>query len=329
MEEISNNNNSPQDNARKKGMDRRSFLKTLGASLVLSPFASVLMKEGAILYQKRALVLRTLRGEGSVTTEAVEKARTFLRDEYGVEVQIGDSWAEKNSSVEWLDSEEATKALAYLIEEMGKYPPDFFNRNKVQAIRIGKDVHVGHPLFDNHPVEGFAKRQLRQMTLDFSATEEFFRGTFHHELNHILDFWNGGPSSNERWEQIHAGCTCIPEVRRKAYDENTVTEFERSFINAYGASSALEERAEFASHMMIPRLHAKFLGRLSTEKSEDSQILRRKYDAMKQDFFRWSDGKMNDAYWNSLIARASEGTIGDGYDFVEYGDFFYYDTFKQ
>ena len=102
-------------------------------------------------------------------------------------------------------------------------------------------------------------------------------------------------------------------------------EFDQSFVNAYGASSPLEERAEFASYMMMPRAHVLLLERFNMETPENEAILRRKYDAMKKDFFAWSAGKMDEAYWKALLAKASVHEYDA--DYSDY-DSFYYDTFE-
>ncbi|MFZ2886301.1 MAG: hypothetical protein WA021_00600 [Minisyncoccia bacterium] len=300
--EVTPNPNTAQGDKKKKGvLSRRGLLKGLG-STVLGIGAITLTDAALRLHRKRDSVLRALTGQKHVTTEATENARDFLRETYGIEVQFGDARDERNFFANDLSEGETIQSLQMLIEEMGKYPSDFFVRNKLVVIRIAKNFQIGSTIAPK-AVAGFARNDVRIIGLSFAwENSDFFRHAFHHEMHHVLDYWNHGEQTNdERWEQIHEGCTCVPNVRRKDFDEYKLEEYGRSFINAYGESSALEERAEFAAMMMVPRKHASFLLRLQREQEVDRLVLERKYGAMKQDYLDWSDGKMDQAYWDAII----------------------------
>jgi hypothetical protein len=84
----------------------------------------------------------------------------------------------------------------------------------------------------------------------------------------------------------------------------------------YGESKPQEERAEFARMMMVPQTHAAFLSRLRTENENSRNALKRKYDAIKKDFYKWSNGQMDEKYWEVVVKKArSDDTFED----ISYG----------
>ena len=303
----------------------------LGAGFVGGTTGVLGAAHGPKLYQKRSLVLENLRN-GTPKPEAVENGKKFLREMYGVDVIFGDRWEFENSSAEDLDAADATQAIQILIEEMGKYPADFFSRNKIQTLRIGKNMQIGSP-FNASGVGGYAEGKLRHVSLDYDPSHSnFYRRSLHHEFMHVSDFWNNGEQSDLRWSQIHTGCTCTTEIRRIKHKGDAFAVQDRSFINAYGETNPGEERAEFASMMMVPRSHALFLKRLEKENERDRAALSRKYEAMKKDYFGLSGGSMNQAYWDAVIALAAEEDLDDqpdsyGYDGWFEGESYTFDTF--
>lgn len=341
--EITPNPNAARDAEEKKKKtltSRRAFLKGV-ASTVAATGAIVLTEQATFIYRKREAVLRALTGRERETTEAIENAKKFLKDTYDVTVELGDELRHRDTFAEELTKAESIQSLQFLIEEMGKYPADFFARNKLTFIRIAKNFQYGHA-FGPSALGGFAVREKRTIGLGFSWDHlEQFRDAFHHELHHVLDFWNGGDAANDaRWEQIHQGCTCTPEVRRKPFEQGLDRREigDRSFINIYGESSALEERAEFAAMMMVPRQHAAFLKRVARESEEDRSILERKYQGMVRDFFDWSGEKMDQAYWDAIIELGAEetdhvdggsGTSEDWYSDYQGSDVFEFEKLKR
>lgn len=307
--------NPPEKGDKKKGFSRRDFLQVLGASIVGATTGALGGTHGPKLYQKRSLVLERLR-TSVPKPEAVENARKYLKETYGVDVTFGDSWEFTNSSADDLDAAEATQAIQILMEEMGKYPGDFFSRNKIQTLRIGKNLHVGSP-FSAGIVGGYALGKEQHVSMGYDPTNpNFFRSKLHHEFMHVLDFWNGGEQSDMRWDQIHAGCTCNPEIRRPELKGMPFVINDHAFLNAYSETSPGEERAEFASMLMIPRLHALFLKRLEKESNSDRAVLTRKYEAIKKDYLTYSGGLMDQSYWNSIIELAAEEDMEDRPDSI-------------
>lgn len=294
----------------KKGLTRRQFLKNAGKIAAVGTAAHLGILEGSALYGKRKWLLDALAKE-TEHAGIIQRAKDFLSTNYGVTVTLGESWDPVSFSDE-LPTAEAIASLRVLIEELGKYPPDFFKRNKLSSIRIGTNIHIG-PFFWAKRVAGsFNFNPFSPVLLSFDGDLEYFRMTIHHELHHMLDYRDGGfEDDDKRWIEIHENCACGVYGKEKAESQDIKSFLHGSFATSYGASHPTEDRAEFAAMMMVPFLHFILQERMRDEKEKGGSVLAMKYESIKDAYKRWSGGKMDDSYWNAIIAPLSEKRAND------------------
>jgi len=253
----------------------------------------------------------------------IGEAVGFIKNNYSVDIFTGmpnvSGFFNLISGIKGTDLSrfELSRGLGLVMEEIVKYPPRYFTDNGVHNIRFLNNVKVrGIDYYG-----GFGANQgtlgIAYSAANNEADREYERDVFHHELYHGTD-WHDGLYlfDDNRWRDLH-NCGCRPYWERGGRDSLEGAEPPQSspnwFLDPYGQTEAPEDRAVFASHVMIPRLHRNLLTLINTSSNQTTRnILQRKYDAIKKDFAKWSGGKMNDQYWKDLVDdRVSWGYFGN------------------
>jgi len=278
---------------------RRDVLKTMGIGLG----GHMLFFGTGTLYKKRNSILEALAAP-EPKLPVFEEARAFLSDNYGIEVTTGETW-DPTVFGEKIPQELAADMLEVIIEEVGKYPPDFFKRNKLHRIHLLANAEEGLFLHTK-PIRGiFQRLQKDSIILSYGNGDmKLLREVFHHELFHLLDYADGGfDQDDQRWRDMQKDCRCLPYGFDPLHLPSDV-EAEVPFSTQYGSTSPSEDRAEFGSIMMTPEKHLQLLRRISgTSSAKVETVLLKKYSEIKAMYLRWSGGAMDDSYWQRLITQ--------------------------
>lgn len=287
-----------------KKISRRGFIKLAGASVA-----------GYALY-KYDQVLSGLFG--TEYEKSTEQAKKYIKERYGLDILVGLPVNAELANItgDIPNAYELSRGLTLIIEELIKYPPDLLKDGGVKAVRF-----LSNAKLNGKSIGGFVSEFFEGVSTlcytggPFETLREYFRGAFHHELFHLLDWNDGGYGpDNEQWRSIHncGGCQAYRDIKGIDNIDKAAPKLSEQgfFISEYGQRNPVEDRAEFAQTLMMPRTHRDLL--IRDEKIENErtrQILKEKYELTKQYYLKWSNGSMNENYWRDLI----DGNVQENY----------------
>jgi hypothetical protein len=304
-------------------------------ALIIGSFAVIGGTEVAKRISPEEIMEQVFDGQHERNPE-VQKLQEDIQNKYGVTVQfVGyDETHERrfDYSADRLTSKEAIVALEHLTIILSKYPPSFFKDNSLPQILIGKNfVLLERSDRPEEAVGGFAMYTNDFMALGFSENRDVFEETFHHEMFHLFDARdNGLVSEDKAWVDLHAECRCTPYVG-DAWKEPKRDERRSQYASDYARRNPTEDRAVIGAALFSPYLHYELIQKI---KSDDTKILQEKYDLIRATYERWSNGAINQAYWDEIIARgktqveALRGTSESYSDTYDYGWDYYYPDYK-
>ena len=290
----------PEIPVEQRKISRRGFLKLLGAAAAGYGYA---------IYRYDDVLSGLF---GNKYDRYAEQAKSYLKTEYGPDVLTGPPENDTIITGTNLNKYELRRGLGLVIEEVIKYPPNFFRENGVTAIRFLNNVKVrGKDYYG-----GFAGLEgtigIAYAAQPFEINREYFRGVFHHELLHILDYKDGGyDQDNQQWRDLHnCGCQPYREIHGRDKEEGAAPSPTDWFLNTYGQKNPIEDRAEFGRFVMSSGLHRDLVQRIRDEKEgEKRRILGDKYKLTTEAYKKWSGGLMDGRYWENLMS----GKVQTGY----------------
>jgi len=281
-----------------KKISRRDFLELTGVAL-----------GGYIAYRYDDVLTGLF---GNEYDRFAEQAKSYLKTRYKLDVFVGLPENDNIITGTNLNKYELSRGLGLVMEEIIKYPLDFFEKNGVTAIRFLNDVKIGGKDYYG----GFAGLEgtigIAYAARPFELQREYFRAVFHHELFHILDYKDGGfDQDNQQWRDLHqCGCQLYREIGGRDNSEGAASSPIDWFLNDYGQRNPIEDRAEFGRFMMTPRLHQRLNQRINDERDPKTRsILEDKYRLTVESYKKWSGGLMDEKYWKDLI----NGEVQEGY----------------
>lgn len=314
-----------QQNARDKSSKNISRREALSAILkgVGAGAAMVGTSYGIFKYQKFLDIF-------DHTTEVFEKepaihaAKEYLKTRYGMIVVSGDSWNPMHSG-EQVDKEQYLRALAQLVRTMSKYPRSLFSEKglvlrlvyNLKSLSIA-DIARGLGKSVDGQASGFFNTVVIDATTLVGSEGSM---TVDHELYHLFDHRERNLHSNE-WVHMHEKtCSCNPYgVRRVRKDPMTRMIDDVAFASEYGRTNEREDRATWAEVIMDPSRHRELRKRLVLPVKEFEEYLssegfegtphdaeklhaltKGKYEAIRDDYERWSRGEMGSEYWERLL----------------------------
>lgn len=284
---------------KKKGMDRRAFMQGAGYfSLTVAAGALFFNRE---LFRNYQYIVNLVGDPQYSDNEAIEHAREFIESTYGIQALNGEPFSTYVSGAK-LEEHELRDALAITIGELAKYPPDFFKRNHISAINYVKDLVYYEKREKNHL--GVALASTGTIVLEYTE-RKFVQQTLHHEVVHIADFHEAEELDHE-WYALHKQCDC--GVYGDNVPPNERVDNEKYFLDRRAQENPAESRAQLGEYMMMPLRHEVLLVDRMRKKDKPAELLREKYADMKANYLRWSGGKMDDAFWERLIASADQHT---------------------
>ena len=303
--------NGNSDSGKSKMMNRREMIKSVLWQIPLA----------AEIISKRNFLLNLILGTEGDDDFDVQKAIEEIKKSYGIEITVGEpaglfTFAENPSL------EELKEVLLMLVEELFKYPPKYFDGvdKKVLRINIAKNFSTGRFSFlHTTPFSGLAYSDKDIMLLDvdnIGNSKDFIRQTIHHELFHLYDEGSADAERNSFWREISSRGPC------SGYFDLSYSDYHSKrgklsgspcFVSLYGQNDPREERAALAGIIMAPNAHKAFLDRIrelrNSEKEGDfeaAKILLMKLKLIKQYYYNWSDGEMDEEYWENILSRADD-----------------------
>lgn len=244
--------------------------------------------------------------------EIVKQAKEFMRERYGVELIMGTEKEQSEVLGDRVLLEKYQHSLKILVQEISKYPPEMIQKvgeGDGLRIRIAEKIRVketdinkkifftrvaglANPLRDGRPAE---------FLLNSAQTEESERMTIHHEFNHLfVPKWQGWREQGKIWHDLHAPFKNPYSRLNPANPEHTRRP--RYFLTDYASSNAGEDMATCIEWMMTPIHMAEFVTRWRDEKDPAiKNILGKKYLETARCYKDWSGGKIDNAFWQSII----------------------------
>lgn len=290
-----------------KKLSRRAFMT--GAGGVASMYA------GAYGISKGNYLKNIFFEKEGDTDRTVQVTIDAIKQTYGIEVIVGEP-PYKELFGENPSLEQIQQALQLLLRAFTRYPEGYLNTAKIKKVFLVTGARAGKFSFLSTPVDGMAQLEETTMILDVekALTDEIYtESLFHHELYHLYDYSDGQMDARDTlWREIQNESpserytdATLKEYYQQPGMSDTQTHTFYTFINSYGATIPVEDRASFAEMIMIPEAHLNFIQRVKNIEDETIQrILVHKYHAIKQDFFEWSHGVMDDVYWDDLLNGA-------------------------
>lgn len=295
---------------------RRGFLKYAGKGLAGAAAIGTGVLVGTELAERREHLEERITqplDEQYDLDGVVREAKAYLRT-YGLDLLTGGDTERNEILGDKAALEHYQMSLLALVQEISKYPQEMIPGSmdgKTLEIRVVNVLSIkDRPNTEPRRVGGVATtfdRRAPRIGLDSSQPEEFQRQTIHHELNHLFGR-REQQARDIRWRQFHASLRT--EIYRPIPAQRNARQAaaEEYFLTNYAGTEPIEDQAVWAEHMMVPELHLKLIEKIrSTRNADARRILTMKYMATKEEYRKWSNGVMDDQYWQRLIQQTRQG----------------------
>lgn len=226
----------------------------------------------------------------------------FIRSYYGLEIytDISSLLRVFGREAQTISDEEIARSVGLIRQGLSVYPPEYFRRNAITGITL-----VAHLRSFGRELDGEAVYLDRDVIVNVARSRWLFLLTLYHELFHRTDFGSAlSPKvgefvrTSQRWDGLFQA------------QMNTMRDDWMEWYFEYGLGESIEDRAVHGAFLLIPSLHARLLLRCADEADLLRLIvIKEKIRQVKQLYLEWSDGKMNDRYWEDLLA----GNVTEGY----------------
>lgn len=222
-----------------------------------------------------------------------------LSQKFGLEIVTGAR--SENEDIEFeCPSETQIKIYAKLLaSELAIYPAEIFKQSNIERLVLCTNLRSLH-----HKVSGLTDMGLFKIDtlyLDLSHAEkhwDFSRRTFHHELFHAIDYSDSieGYIDTE-WRKLNSA-----DYKYFANDDNfrAAEVTTAGFLTAYSTRSAIEDKAELYSYMVMDYKHVQ-------KRCLHDVVLARKVERMKS-LLRNFSHHYDDLFWDKIHKRADQIT---------------------
>ena len=182
-----------------------------------------------------------------------------------------DTW--NSASYEPLETERRQHYTNLLIQEMNKYPDSFFNRIGLRNIVIGKNLKF-QGVFRAAVPDNY--KNILFMGIRDDYTDDYFRHTFHHELNHFVEFhiWRDYRYDWDQWRVLFNGSGGGGELAYQGGEDRTAITYNPKlpgFFNNYSTLGQEEDRSEMIAYFLTEHGNSSFI-----EKAGNDVIFKQK-----------------------------------------------------
>lgn len=270
-----------------RGISRRELLKLAGVGLAVAAGSQ------AIEWASR-----------KPTNEIIESV------EKNHQVKIHNGLAQfMNDRGGFIDSEgKFNDTLNHVFREIRKYPPGMLNKCGIKDIYLADGLGVGgHAYPEQNAV-------LIPGSLDvFSRIFASVGDVTNHEFYHNIDNLEGGHDlEDDIWHEFHEDAECSPYSSDVYPSEEDLPSCGGAFYEHPMQANwwASEDRAFWAMKIMNPIDHRLLIGKIENTRDPILKEVRmKKFKFIKNAYFEYSDGRMNEQYWDDLINLK----VGEGY----------------
>jgi hypothetical protein len=233
--------------------------------------------------------------------EIFEEFARHFKNTYGLKIFMSAEVDHHGYNLAELTIPDFLTSIDAVKQSMYKYPPDFFRNNEIYSLRFASRILDA----SSEEYTGLALYDLGQIVVAFSPQrgDEQATSTLDHELFHHAEQENDSVEQlNQEWEDLHPPGYQIYEVIEDGIaikKSNLPSVF---FAEEKGRISAEEDRAHFAKLVLDRQRHVAFLAQLE---QEDDPVVKRvlyeKYTRTLEAYYRYSNGRMDDHYWQAFI----------------------------
>lgn len=220
-----------------------------------------------------------------------------LARQYGLEIVT--NARSEDDEIEF-EQPSATQIKIYanlLASELAIYPTEIFQLCNIERLVLCANLRSLH-----HKVSGLTDMGLFKIDtlfLDLSHASkywDFSRRTFHHELFHAIDFSDSLEGFiDTEWRKLNPG-----DYKYFANEDNfRATEITTAgFITAYSMRSAIEDKAELYSYMVMASEQV-------NARCTSDPVLARKVERMKTLLLKFSPA-YDESFWTKMQNRADQ-----------------------
>jgi hypothetical protein len=285
-------------------ISRREFLKW-GLKMALA-FAGAGALSGCQVAMEKEMtkLLDPEKLPDNPASPEIQGWKDFFYEKYSLKIKLGPLTPKDFLATlyylkaEELDLEGKKRALAWLREVISKYPPELIRNSQLKTLRLVESFRDNEGQLGGLSNSGY---MCLAVGADFKRSEQHF----HHELYHILDYSDGGfGDDNQTWANLNpAGKKSYTRRWDGTFQETIPAGSQLSgFVNDYARIDEDEDQAVTGQLVMSDP-------KLAIVLSKRDPVLAAKIKKIKEDYYRWSGGKMNDVYWRDLAA----GLVKEGY----------------
>ena len=223
-----------------------------------------------------------------------------INRDYGIEIitnvnaMIPGNWVASpiNGKAKALDEIYYEKTAKAISKALSVYPKNFLD-DQLHGISL-----VSHLEFYGVEYGGTAVYEYRTIILEIKewSSEKWIIGTIHHELNHLLVYWNDFPES--RWKSLNksgfkygnGGADAIKNGQSSTTrDEKSLRD---GFANQYGKSAYVEDIATIAEFAISDRDDFQ-------KRAMKYPIISNKFSVLK-DFYHKLNPDIDDEFWTGI-----------------------------
>jgi hypothetical protein len=170
-----------------------------------------------------------------------------------------DTW--NLAAYEMLETERRQHYTNLLIQEMNKYPDDFFERTGLRTIAVGKNLRF-QGIFRAAVPDNFKNTLFMGIRDDYS--DDYFRHVFHHELNHFVEYhiWRDYRYDWDQWRVLFHGRGGGGELAYQGGEDRTAITYNPNlpgFLNNYSTLGQEEDRSEMIAFFLTENRNKQFM----------------------------------------------------------------------
>lgn len=281
-------------------LSRREFLKLAGIA------AATAAGLGVFLYPEAKRKVEDTFYEKEIDQE-IKKLKEDLEKKYKINIEFDFNKTEEGIlSWEALSPSEKRDALKCLMENIALYPPEFLAQTAIKQIVLVKNLtsqRKENKISGVAITNGIIFMNYKSGILGW-GDEEATKGAIHHELLHEADAHDKDRAKiKKQWANLNPGGENdyfktkadldrrYKELGKEKFDE--LVDKHTGFINVYSMISEEEDRATVAQSLLS---YPKDI----MELAKDDPILIKKIEAIKKQYKKWTNGRMNEKFWQDL-----------------------------
>ena len=200
-----------------------------------------------------------------------------------------------------MSSEELLEGMRLLVNQLAKYPPDFFRNNGIKAVSFWGDIKDQ----EGNQILGLSSPEIPVISVTTTPDGIKEIVSFDHEVFHQAKRHDGTPYTNDpEWLLLSASRDLDCDLYEDSSDGRTEGPLcpDSYYLDSpQSKDNTFEDAANTAEVLLNPERHRQELLRIQSLDPDSRQILLAKINKIKRYYYKWSKGLINDSYWSDLI----------------------------